>query len=138
MPKLTFGFGRMTHAEYRANLDGLNMFFGAMLGLVMAGTERLSGPMFGAVLLMISGIVVTILYVSASRHRLGYSVLAVAMTALIPTIIDDLLGARGALPDKVQPTLIVWAVMTIAIEFYPRDRDASVKNARDEPRPRER
>jgi uncharacterized cupin superfamily protein len=32
---------RMTPGEYRANVDGLNLFFGAVLGVVMATTDRL-------------------------------------------------------------------------------------------------
>ena len=124
--KLGFGFGRITRAEYDANLNGLKMFFGAMLGLVMAGTERMNNWVFAYTLMMIAGVVVCILYVTASRHRLGYAALALGMSVLVPVVVDAFLRKRGAaLPDKVQPTLIVWAVMTILIEWYPRERDAS-------------
>ena len=118
-----FGFGRMTRAEYGANLNGLNMFFGAMLGLVMAGTERTNNWVFAYTLVMICGVVVCILYVSASTHRLTYAAVALVLTGIVPPVIDDILRDRGAaLPDKVQPTLMVWAIMTVLIEFYPRQR----------------
>ena len=120
--KRWFGLSRMTRPEYEANLNGLNMFFGAMLGLVMAGTERLSSWRFAVMLLLVSGTVVCILYITAARQRLTYAALAIGMALFLPSVVDDLLQGRGALPDKVQPTLLVWALMMTVVELYPRER----------------
>lgn len=125
MPKLLpsgFRVSRITGAEHAANQNGLHTFFGAMIGLVMAGTERLNGWLFAYVLMMVSGVVVCILYIAASRHRFLYSAMALAFAVLLPILVNHQLGSRGALPPKVQPTLIVWALMAIVVEFYPRER----------------
>ena len=47
-----------TESEYRANHTGMNTFFGAVLGFVMAGTERLDTEEFALVLSIVSGIVI--------------------------------------------------------------------------------
>lgn len=65
---------KMTEREYRANLSGLNIFFGAVLGFVLAGTERMSPLGFALLLTLTASVVVTILYITASKHRLTYIV----------------------------------------------------------------
>lgn len=122
------GLGRMSAGEYQANLNGLNMFFGAVLGLVLAGTERLSDQQFGLVLFLLAATVCTILYISSSRHRVVYSALALALAAGFPEIVDFTLKGHDLVPGKIRPTLLVWTFMTIMVEFWARDRvsDAQV------------
>ena len=55
------GLGKMTSSEYQANLNGLNMFFGAVLGFVLTGTETLDTWQFGFVLMMLASAVISIL-----------------------------------------------------------------------------
>lgn len=113
-------FAGMTHNEYRANITGLNIFFGAVLGVVMAGAEALTTRGFAILLLLTAGIVISILYISASRRRIVYAVLAGILVAVLPTIFA-ILSLGGALPAKLQPTLAVWALMMAVIEFVPRE-----------------
>ncbi|WP_241685851.1 hypothetical protein [Luteimonas sp. YGD11-2] len=127
MEKLTallakIGLGRMSASEYRANLNGLNMFFGAVLGFVFAGTENLSDLQFGQVLLVLAGSVIAILFISSSRNRIVYSALALAYSAFLPEIIDLLLNGNNLVPGKIRPTLLTWALMTILVEFWARDK----------------
>jgi len=117
---------RMSYGEYRANLAGLNIFFGAVLGFVMAGAERLDSWNFGLLLLLISGIVVSILYISSSPHRYTYAGLTLLFVAALPYAAAEIFHDPAALPPKLQPTLVVWAAMTIAIEFLPRERSSDV------------
>lgn len=112
---------RMTEAEYRANMTGLNTFFGAVLGFVISGIENLDAIRFALVLSLLTGLVVSILYISASKHRIIYSLYTLAGVAALPFIADPLLPAGAALPSKLQPTFAVWALFTIAVEFMPRD-----------------
>lgn len=119
----SIGLGRITEREYRANLHGLNIFFGAVLGFVMAGTETLDTRRFALVLLMLSGVIISILYISASKHRLAYAALTAAAVALLPELLEPMLRGGGALPAKLQPTLAVWTLMTIFVEFFPREKD---------------
>jgi len=118
---------RMTEREYRANIDGLNIFFGAVLGFVLAGSETLGNIWFGVLLAATAGIVVSILYITASEHRFGYSVLALAMIVSMSSWLENLLPGTGSLPAKLQPCLLVWAVLTICVEFFPRDKAEAEK-----------
>ncbi|AQR75848.1 hypothetical protein [Sphingomonas sp. LM7] len=115
---------RMSYGEYRANLAGLNIFFGAVLGFVMATAEQLDSMNFGLLLLLTSTAVVLILYISSSPHRYTYTGLTILWVAVLPYVVTRILHDATALPPKLQPTLIVWTLMTIAIEFLPRDKPA--------------
>lgn len=119
---------RMTQREYRANIDGLNIFFGAVLGFVLAGSETLDNFWFGFLLAATAGIVVSILYITASEQRVGYSVLALALTATMGTVLEDILPGANSLPAKLQPCLLVWALMTISVEFLPREKAEADKS----------
>lgn len=118
-----------TESEYRANLAGMNTFFGAVLGFVLAGIDQLDVFEFSLVLFMVSGIVVTILYVSASKQRLAYSLLALAFIYMLPRIVEPWFENGEKLPNKLQATLAVWAVMSILVEFFPRRPDEREKPA---------
>jgi hypothetical protein len=118
-------WGRMMHGEYRATLNGLNIFFGAVLGVVMAGTESLKSWDFAFVLLLTAATIVAILNISTSSRRAVYAVVAAVAIFFLPWLMERLLSAGAALPDKLQPTLAVWTAMTVAIEFAPREQPVS-------------
>ena len=113
----------MTAGEYRANLQGLNVFFGAVLGVVMAGTERLAPFDYGVMLLLLASLVITILYISSSPKRLLYSALILVAIALMPEMVTQLIDDRISSLAYLQVTLLVWALLAILIEFAPRERD---------------
>jgi len=115
--------GRMSHGEYNANLNGLGIFFGAVLGFVMASTENLTNKDYVLVLFTTAAIVITILYISSSKHRILYSILAFAFIAVLPYILGIMVSPGAQLPPKLQPTLAVWLAMTLIVEFNPRDRE---------------
>jgi hypothetical protein len=117
-------FGRMSDGEYNANLNGLGIFFGAVLGFVMASTENLSTKDYLLVLFTTASMVITILYISSSRYRIAYSVLAFAFIAALPFILGTMTSPGALLPPKLQPTLAVWLAMALIVEFNPRDREA--------------
>lgn len=118
------GLGRLSTSEYQANLNGLNMFFGAVLGLVLAGTEELGDLQFGVVLLGLSSVVITILYISSSVRRLSYSVLALLYAVSFPEVMAFILRTPHVVPGKIRPTLVVWVLLTIVVEFWARERTA--------------
>jgi hypothetical protein len=120
---------RMTDAEYRANLAGLNTFFGAVLGFVISGIENLGALRFSYVLLILSGVVISILYISASAHRVAYSIYTLALVLALPWLVEPVLRDAVALPAKLQPTLLVWAIITIFVEFMPRARSPEPETA---------
>ena len=112
-----------TESEIRANHAGMNTFFGAVLGFVMAGTERLDAIEFAAVLFLVSGVVISVLYVSASPYKFAYALLTLAFIALLPAVADPVLDRGEHLPDKLQPTLLVWTLLSVFVEFFPRRPD---------------
>jgi hypothetical protein len=50
-------------------------------------------------------------------------VLTVALILLLPRILAPFLEEGETLPDKLQPTLLVWTAMSILVEFMPRRPD---------------
>lgn len=118
-----------TESEYRANHAGMNTFFGAVLGFVMAGTERLDTLEFSAVLGVVSGVVITILYISASAQRYVYAALSVALILSLPRITDAFLDDGERLPAQLQATLMVWTLMSVFVELFPRRPDENPPTA---------
>jgi hypothetical protein len=126
-------WGPMIHGEYRATMNGLNIFFGAVLGVVMAGTESLKSWDFAFVLLLTAATIVAILNISTSTRRIAYALVAAAAIFFLPWLMEKLLSAGAALPDKLQPVLAVWAAMTVAIEFAPREQPLAGAVESEEP-----
>lgn len=118
--------GRMTAGEYRANRDGLNTLFGAVLGIVLSGTDTLGGFDFAVLLLVSATAVILILYVSSSPHRLAYAALAGVSIAALPWALVRLIGT---VPPHLQPTLAVWLLITLVVEVMPRERPAPSPDA---------
>lgn len=116
-----FGLGKMSTGEYQANLSGMNTFFGAVLGFVLTGTEKLNNWQFGAILMLLAGTVISILLISNSRHRVAYAIYTLVLAITFPELIDLAFMGHDLVPDKVRPTLIVWTVMTILVEFWSRE-----------------
>ena len=112
-----------TEGEYAAHQAGMNTFFGAVLGFVMAGSERLDSLEFAILLLFVAGIVISILYVSASPHKWMYAILTLALIAILPRTFAPILEKGEQLPDKLQATLLIWTLISIAVEFLPRRPD---------------
>ena len=110
----------MTDAEYDANIRGLNILFGAVLGFVLAGTTNLPPLDFAFVLLLSATSVGFILYLSQSDYKLFYGLLTAIIILAIPDIIVDVMKFP-AIP-QLQPTLAVWAIMVAVVEMMPRNR----------------
>jgi hypothetical protein len=117
-----------TESEYAAHQAAMNTFFGAVLGFVMAGSERLDSFEFAVLLMFVAAIVISILYVSASPHKWMYAVLTLGMIAILPRTFAPILDKGEHLPDKLQATLLVWTLISIAVEFLPRRPDPAPRN----------
>lgn len=111
-----------TESEYRANLTGMNTFFGAVLGFVISDVKATTDLDFALFLIFTAGVVISILYISASKHRLLYSALTLGLVYLLPHTFDE----RIEVPPRLQIALAVWTIMTIAVEYLPRQREAAL------------
>ena len=117
------GLGQMSHGEYQANLSGLNVFFGAVLGLALTGAEKLNTWQFGLILSGMSVAVISIHYISSSKNRISYAIFSLVLAVIFPELIDFALHGDGLVPEKIRPTLLVWTVLTIIVEFWAREKE---------------
>lgn len=115
----------MTPGEYQANLAGVNLFFGAVLGVVLAGTDRLGTRDFSITLVSTAGLVVMLLHVTSSRFRLLNAVVAAVLIALLPRFLAVVLQEPAAVPRHLQPTLLIWWAFIGLAEFGPRERSTT-------------
>ncbi|WP_228243096.1 hypothetical protein [Porphyrobacter sp. GA68] len=113
---------RMTAGEYRANTNGINVVFGAVLGVILGGIENMPTWDYMVVLFFSVGTVVSILYLAFSPYRLFYSATTLLLIAMMPEVLEHVF-ARHPLP-KLQPTLAAWALSVLAIELLPREKAA--------------
>lgn len=122
---------RITALEARANISGLNIVFGAVLGFVLASTETMNVHDYSLTLFYSATLAILILYVSHSKHRIIYALVSIAFVAGLPIFLGDQLGSvTSKIPEKLQPTFAVWLVMTLMMEFWPRAQEA-VANTRE-------
>ena len=110
----------MTEGEYEANVRGMNIVFGAVLGFVLADTSQLPPFDFALVLLLSASVVVTILYLAQSDYKLFYGITAAVAIGWLPFLLDDPLGIPPI--PQLQPTLAVWALMVVFVELMPREK----------------
>ena len=110
----TFG---MTEAEYKSMNNGINIVFGAVLGVVLTKTEDLSAGDFMFVLATSAIAVSQIIALGMDERRWQVAIGAIAAIALLPLILQSL--EIPPIP-KLQPTLIVWTAMVLLTEFSPR------------------
>lgn len=113
---------RITQREYEANIRGMNIVFGAVLGFVLAGTTGLPMIDFCVVLLISASVVISILYLGSSPYKLFYGITAIAAVAVLPIVLEDPLGITPI--PQLQPTLAVWTFMVLMVEIIPRETDA--------------
>lgn len=119
-----------TEDEYQASLNGLGIFFGAILGVALGGVEDLEPLAYMTLLVMVSGIVMGILYIPASAHRVAYAAILLALLTVLMITHQpgDMIMSSFPLPSKLLPTLIVWTLATTLVEFAPRrPRDAPLE-----------
>ena len=116
---------RITEREYRANINGMNIVFGAVLGFVLAGAEGLPPIDFMIVLLISASAVILILYLGSTDYILFYGACTALIIFALPMILSDQF-AINPIP-YLQPTLIVWAIMVTLLELCPRQNVTEIQ-----------
>jgi len=111
---------RITEREYEANINGMNIVFGAVLGFVLAGAEGLPPADFMFVLFVSALAVIMILYLGSTDYLLFYGLCAGALIFALPLILDEEFETKPI--PYLQPTLIVWAIMVTVLELSPRQK----------------
>ena len=97
---------RMSDREYAANMNGMNIVFGAVLGFLLARAEGFSSSEFILVLVLSATCVTMIFYLESSAYKLFYFAVTAILIAALPWLMQ-----RGGLPpiQHLQTTLAVWA-----------------------------
>ncbi len=123
-----------TRREKAGNVDGINLFFGALLGANLGTTGTLPPMSYAQLVALLVGLVVTIRMVTVSERRryaygtLGAYVLLFAAVLLVPGLGIDGLG--GADLDRLLLTLGIWVTATVLIDLFPvRDPPAAADRA---------
>lgn len=126
---LSFG-SFYTEDDYRANRQGLNIFFGAVLGMVMGKTEKLGPADFGFALFMTAALVILIQRITfgSLASRLFYSFATIGIIFLMPELFDSIYRSDKEFPVHIQVTLLVWTAMIALMEFTPRKKEAAPGN----------
>lgn len=108
----------LSEAEYQSMNSGINIVFGAVLGVVLTKTENMAAADFMFVLASSAIAVSQILFLGLTNDkRLQYSLSTAAAIIALPFMLESV----GIPPiPKLQPTLIVWTVMVLVIELSPR------------------
>ncbi|MEL6531107.1 MAG: hypothetical protein AAFQ27_14180 [Pseudomonadota bacterium] len=109
---------RITEREYRANIEGMNIVFGAVLGFVLVGAENVAVRDFIGLLVLSAAIVIMILYLGSSEYKLFNATITAVSIAFLPYIAVDLFDITEV--PKLQPTLAIWALMVLLVEMIPR------------------
>ena len=54
--------------------------------------------------------------------------LTIVLILLLPRLIEPSLDQGEHIPEKLQPTLLVWTLLSILVEYFPRRPDDSPAN----------
>ena len=95
--------------------DAVNIVFGAVIGFVLAGTQGLPSNDYAFVLAVSAAAVIAILSLGSQEHRLFYAIFAAGYIGALPIILTEFLKIADV--PKLQPTLIIWAIMVLLVEF---------------------
>lgn len=113
--------GKLTQREYEASLNALNIFFGAIIGVSLGNVENMPTKDYVFLLVITAALVTMILLVSYSHRRfMNMIVLAAGLGIAWYDHASPDVEILTAFPDKLLPTLSVWAVMAAAVEFTER------------------
>ena len=124
-----------TEREKLGSVDGINLFFGALLGANLGTLGALPLHEYVKLIALLAGLVTTIRLVSISERRLY----ALATLALYVVIIAVILFLPATRPEglatgdlhRLAATLAVWVGVTLLIEYYPTK---TVRDPADQPR----
>lgn len=116
-----------TSREKLGYLDGINLFFGALLGANLGTLGTMPLGDYIMLIAVLAGLVMAIRAVSLSDRRLysiGMLAFCLAIMALflfVPALQPE--GLSGSDLDRLTATLLIWVATAVLVEFYPT-RDA--------------
>ena len=127
---------RYTTRDRKGGVDGLNLFFGALLGANLGTLDGLTMRDYFNLVLILAGTVMSLRMLSVSERRslvlltLGIYVAFLALIYFTPKM-----HPKGLEPDdfnKLIATVAIWIVSVLLMEFWPRHDEESAASAVEE------
>lgn len=112
-----------TGREKLGTIDGVNLFFGALLGANLGTLGTLPLRDYGMLIVLLAGMVVTIRLVSTSERRayafglLGFYLALVAAILFVPGLQPK--GLAEADLHRIAVTLAIWLGAVMIVEYSP-------------------
>jgi len=119
---------RSTSGDRAGSIDGLNLFFGALLGANLGTMQALPLPVYVQLVLLLAGTVMIIRMISTSERRwfvlavAAFAALAVAGMFFVPMFKPK--GLPEDAQHKLLATLAVWLVCVLLVEFLPAHKES--------------
>lgn len=118
-----------TEGGKAGTLDGLNLFFGALLGANLGTLDHMALYDYVQLIMILAGTVVTVRMISTSEKR-GLMLGLIAFYGLVLTLMatTPFLRPRGMSPDdvhKLVATLAIWIGFVVITELLPVSKPAA-------------
>ena len=119
---------RTSPGDKAGSIDGLNLFFGALLGANLGTMQSLPMIDYTRLILILAGCVMALRMLSTSERRwkiwalVALCVAAVGGLLVIPT--QKIKGVPAESLYRLTATLAIWLVCVILVEFSPGQKDA--------------
>jgi hypothetical protein len=127
---------KQTHGDRAGGIDGLNLFFGALLGANLGTLEGLSLEDYVKLIVLLAGTVMTLRMVSVSeRRRMVLATLALYAVLLAAVFTVPDLQPEGLASDdlhKLVATIAIWVSAVLMIEYWPVNEPPQAETS-DEP-----
>ena len=120
-----------TEGGKAGTLDGLNLFFGALLGANLGTLDHMALYDYVQLIMILAGTVVTVRMISTSERR-GLMLGLIAFYALVLTLMatTPFLRPKGMGTDDVQKlvaTLAIWIGFVVITELLPVGKPAAAE-----------
>jgi hypothetical protein len=102
-------------------VDGLNLFFGALLGANLGTMQALELRHYVTLVVLLAGTVMVVRMISTSERR-TYTLVLVGVYALILGVVLMFLPPKGMSPDdlhRLAATLAIWVLCILGAELSP-------------------
>jgi hypothetical protein len=111
-----------TRAEKQGMVDGVGLFFGALLGTNLGSLEHLSMREYALLIGLLAGAVMSLRIFSTTERRWhGYLLLGLYTVVVQQILFSSKLGADIAMPDRqrLAITLGIWMISVVLAELTP-------------------
>lgn len=118
---------RNSAGDKAGSIDGLNLFFGALLGANLGTMQGLPLSQYSRLILLLAGSVMALRMLSTSERRWKvFAVVALCVAAIGGLLFIPAQQIKGLPADslhKLIVTLAVWLVCVLLVEFSPGEKE---------------